>query len=129
MVVCIMVRKNKTLKYKKVKDKYDDFVFEDGTYYIRKDKILLKKKVFSFNYRSYLLFIEGISEPITFDNIEKKDKEDNTVLIDARSIHKITSDKILSVLSSSRLTTRDKLLIFGLVINIAICLSIVSMVM
>jgi len=134
MVLCIMIRKNKTIKYKRINDKYDSFEFEGGRYYIRKDKILLKHKPLSRTYISTLIYIEGISEPLSLKNIEKKAeydkdgnliKDDETILIDAKSIHNITSEKILSVLSSEKMSTKDKFILIS--VWFAIILIIASM--
>lgn len=119
MVTCIILKKNDTIKYKKVNDKFEEFIYNEGTYYIKRDKIKLKKGI-KF-YKPYLLYVEGISEPLSFNNIQK-DEDDETILIDAKSIHSMTSEKILSVLSSSRMSSRDKLILFAVVFNIILTL-------
>lgn len=135
MVVCYILRKTGTLKTKRVKDKKDDFVFENGTYYLKKDRIYLRPKLIR-GYVPFLFYIEGISEPISFTNIEKRkiqkldaegqpeyDKdnepvmiEDTTVLISAKNIHDMTSKKMLSVLSTDQMSKLDKILIILLIL-------------
>jgi len=134
MVLCYILRKTGTLKIKKVKDKLDSFTFEQGKYFILKDRMFLLKKL--IGYRPTLFYKEGISEPLKLENIVKQKIkvvneetgeetyiEDETVLINAKNIHDLTSSEMLSVLSSQNLSKVDKLLIgliaLSIIINIA----------
>lgn len=152
---CMILRNNRTLGKKKVKDEKDDFIFEGGTYFIKKEKVFLnkvgwiRKKI-----RPTLLYIEGVADPLYLDNMKIKEYEEdvlisdekgNTIIengkpkterkivkrledifIDARAIHNMTAKKILSVLSSGEDFGTKEILMFILLI-VAITLIVISM--
>lgn len=128
---CIILRNNRTLGRKKIKDSDDDFIFEDGTYFVRRERVIIDKSSIRGTPRPTLIYVEGISDPIYLDNfkfkeyyedVPVKDKNGNIfinvatkkpithktlsktlsdIFIDARAIHHMTDKKILSVLSAS----------------------------
>lgn len=116
MIYCYIIRTNRTMALKRVHEKKDDFKFEGGTYYIKPDKIILQKMVAM--HRPMLIYIENYAEPIGIGSIEKKKVTgDETILIDAKSIHNLTSRKLLSVLAGDKLTGRELFIIVLLIIN------------
>lgn len=127
-LTCYILRANRTFKKKKFNLKRDDFDFEGGKYYIDSDRIYLMKDW--FRYQPVLIFKEGISQPIGFQDIKKrqiKDADgklidDDTVLIDARSIHRLTSESILGFLTKSPTKTLLTIILVALVMNILISL-------
>ena len=143
MVRCYILRKSGTLKIQKIKDRENSFTFENGKYFILKDRMFLKK-VFLKGYVASLFYIEGISEPLKLDNIQKqkipqiddngnnvlddngkiKMVDDETVLISAKNIHDLTSAEMLSVLTGGNLTRLDKLLLGLLALNIIITIGV-----
>ena len=141
-LLCLMLRTNRTFKSKKVALSKDTFNFEGGTYYINSDRIYLMKRW--FRYKPVLVFKEGISQPIGFTDIIKKQVkkdvikkvknkdgsiteitenklvDDDTVLIDARSIHRLTSDAILGFITKSKTQALITIAIIVGIINIFI---------
>ena len=133
-LLCIIMRSNRTLKLKKVGLRKDSFNFEDGVYFINSDRVCLKKN-FLFGHKPVLLYKEGISQPLGFNDIIKKQKEqtdkdgkvikdkkgnavmidDETILIDARSLHKLASEHILGFLTRS---STKKLLMAIIIISL-----------
>jgi hypothetical protein len=108
MINVVFIRKNRTMAVFKVREKLDDFTYEDGLYYVKPEKLILKKG--RIGHKPYMFYVEGISEPISIENIFKR-QDDNAVLIDAQSIHDLTSTKILDVLSKNTLDKKDAILI------------------
>lgn len=150
---CMILRTNRTLGKIKVKDNQDDFKFEEGLYFIQREKVFLnkvgwiRKKI-----RPTLLYMEGVSQPLYLDNLKIKEyyedvpildekgkpikNEDGTfktenklvkkledIFIDARAIHNMVAKKILSVLSAS-----DDMEIKDYVILILLIVSIVLII-
>lgn len=142
-----MMRTNRTFKVVKVGLKKDNFTFEDGIYYINSDRIFLMKRW--FRYKPILIFKEGVSQPIGFYDIIKrkvmkmvkvidedtgkpktdkegneieieKEIEDDTVLIDARTLHKLASEFVLGFLTKSRAKTLLTIAIILIFINLLI---------
>lgn len=119
---CLILRTNRTLKKKNVSNKKDSFEFEDGKYFVEQDKVILTKGF--FGWKPCLIYKEGISVPIGFDTIQqiKNDKGDkvDTILIDAFSVHNLTSRELLSVLTKTSFTKMETLIIVMLALNILI---------
>lgn len=128
--ICLMLRSNRTMKRKRIKDKADDFKFEGGLYFVKREKVFLWSKGLSGKQVPHLLYLEGVSEPIYIDNFRFKtytklmpmlDKNNRPILdekgkplmqekeyttmsdifIDSRAIHNMTDKKILDVLSAT----------------------------
>jgi len=119
---CWILRTNKTIKRKRVSNKKDSFSFEGGTYYVIKDNVLLKKSLLGF--KSILFYIENYSEPLSLTNIKKKKGKDaDTVLIDAKSIHNLTSRELLSVLTKTSFSKVELLLMGLLILNLLISIA------
>lgn len=144
MVYCYILRKSKTLKIVKKKDEINSFTFERGKYYLNEDKIFLRKRgILIKRYVPCLFYIEGISEPLALNNIQKRkvpkvdetgqietDKDGNTIMVDdetvlinAFNIHDMTSSDMLSVLTSTNMTKTDKLFIGLLILNLLVTIA------
>jgi hypothetical protein len=80
-----ILRTNRTMAHKKIKDKEDDFKFEGGLYYIRREKIFLDKSSIRGKVRSTLLYIEGIADPLYLDNLKIKEYSENVPVIDEKT--------------------------------------------
>ena len=131
MIVCLIIRTNRSLKRYKINEKADSFVFEGGTYYVRSDRVLLEKKLFTF--KPILLYKEGIPEPLALDNIKKilnveTGEEDETVLIDAKSIHNLTSRELLSVLTKTSFSRIELFIMVMLILNIMFSCGVIALV-
>lgn len=152
---CLILRNNRTMGRMKVKDKADDFDFEGGLYFIRREKVFLWKTSIRGKIRPTLLYIEGIADPLYLDNLSIKeytkmvpelDKDKKPILdektgqpklikkvvrelqdifIDARAIHNLTDRKILAVLSAQASITPTEIILMVLVV-IGIIIGIVS---
>lgn len=134
MISCYIMRENKTLKVKKVRTKADSFKFEHGVYYIQDDKIILYKGL--IGWKPILIFKEGYSEALSFDNVIKRPKlkngkiiEDDTVLIDATSIHNLTSRELLDVLAKTTLTKTELIMLIAIIFNLLVTLGIAGAIM
>ena len=130
MVDCLILRTNRTLKKKRVNNKKDRFTFEKGTYYILKDKVILIKAF--IGWKPCLIYKEGLSEPLGFDNIlMAKTKEGNNadhVLIDANSIHNLTSKELLRVITDTTMSTTDMLLIGLVILNLLCTIGVIGVI-
>ena len=134
MIKCFILRTNNTIKKTRVRESRDVFSFEEGKYFIQSDKVMLYKGLLFF--KPFLFYKEGYSEPICFDNVEKvihkdadgKEINDDTVLIDAQSIHNLTSKELLNVLAKVSLSKFEMLILFVVIINLLISAVVVSMV-
>lgn len=140
---CIIIRNNKTVGKKNVKNKADEFKFENGLYFVEREKVFYHKN------RPMLIYAEGISQAINFDNfkimeyyeeIPVTDEHNNILIdqqtkkpitktvktnhitdtfIDSRAIHNLTDKKVLSVL-----TAKEEIAIRDIIIVILIAISI-----
>lgn len=125
-ITCFILRTNRTMAYKKIKSNVDAFEFEEGKYFVVSDKVMLDKRF--LGYRPILLYKEGIPEPLGLTNILKKpsddkdkaNEEEETVLIDAWSIHNLTSRELLSVLTKTSFTRMEMLIIVFLILNVVL---------
>lgn len=135
-LLCLIMRSNRTIKIKKIGLRKDSFNFEDGVYFVNADRVLLKKG-FPFGHRPMLIYKEGISQPLGFNDIMKRKRkikdeetgktseiEDDTVLIDARSLHKLASEHVLGFLTKSStrklITAVLIVVIFTLIVTIGV---------
>lgn len=131
---CWILRTNGTIKRIRISDKKDSFDFEDGKYFVI-EKHIINKKFLHFFYKPMLIYIEGFSEPLGLNNIVKKKREvqvknkesgkmetkeieDDTILIDAFSIHNLADRENLSVLTDTSMTKVDMIVLFMLFICI-----------
>lgn len=121
-LTCFILRTNRTMAYKKIKGDVDSFTFEEGKYFVVSDKVMLDKRF--FGYRPILLFKEGIPEPLGLTNIKKLQEEDTeeTILIDAWSIHNLTSRELLSVLTKTSFSRIEMAILVFLILNVLISL-------
>lgn len=131
MIVCLIIRTNRSLKRYKINEKADSFNFEGGTYYVRSDRVMLEKKIFGF--KPILLYKEGIPEPLALENIKKvtnseTGEEDETVLIDAKSIHNLTSRELLSVLTKTSFSRIEMFIIVMLILNMMFSCGIIALI-
>jgi len=124
MVECWILRTNKTVKKKRISNKRDSFRFEGGTYYIIKENTMLKKGL--IGYKPLLLYLENFSEPLSLENVEKRKGKGETVLIDAKSIHNLTSRELLSVLTKTTFTRTELLLIGLIILNLLLSIAILG---
>lgn len=127
MTDVLIIRKNRTMKSKRINNKKDEFNFEDGRYYIQPDKVIFKQVLFWA--KPFLLYFEGIPIPIGIEeiksNVDTNNKKELTaeelknakteILINSRSIHDLVSTDVLSVLTKKTLSNFE-LLLLGLVI-------------
>lgn len=80
---CNIIRTNRTMGHKKVKDKCDDFKFEGGLYFVRREKIFLdKKRKLIGKIKPTLLYLEGVSDPLYIDNLSIKEYYDEIPILD-----------------------------------------------
>lgn len=80
---CLILRTNRTMSIKMVKDKCDDFDFEGGTYFIRKHKVFLwKSKGLRGKITPTLMYVEGIADPLYLDNMKFKQYKELVPLLD-----------------------------------------------
>lgn len=125
-ITCFILRTNRTMAYKKIRSNVDSFTFEEGKYFVVSDKVMLDKRF--FGYRPILLYKEGIPEPLGLTNIlkaESKNKdeinpEEETILIDAFTIHNLTSRELLSVLTKTSFTRMEMVIIVFLILNVVL---------
>jgi hypothetical protein len=152
---CFILRTNRTMGRKYVKDKDDTFDFEGGTYFIEKEKVFIWKLNIRNKIRPTLLYIEGVSQALYLDNIKIKEyledvvitdkqnkivfKEDGKtpktekkrvkhitdIFIDARSIHNMTDKKILTDLSAQPDIKASEIIIIILLV-VSICLIVAN---
>lgn len=129
MIDVLVIRKNRTMKRKKVSEKADKFEFEKGHYYIQPEKVIFKK-MFLFA-KPFLLYFEGIPIPIGIEEIQtdvkgkmkgdltKSDmaKADMNILINAQNIHDLVSTDVLTVLTKKTLSPFEWILLALLVLT------------
>lgn len=150
----IILRNNRTLGRKKLSDKSDDFIFEDGLYFIKREKIIIDKSSIRGKIKPTIFYAEGVAEPIYFDNFKIKEykeyvhilddkgkqildenkkpklvlkivKRIEDIFIDARAIHNLTDRKILSVLSAQKdIETKDLIIMILSIIGIVITIGL-----
>ena len=150
---CLILRTNRTMARKNVKDSSDDFIFEEGTYFIRKEKVFLWKTSIRGKIKPTLLYIEGISDPLYLDNLKLKehienipllDEKNNPILdekgkqkftkkiikkledifIDSRAIHNMTDKKLLIDLSAQpSISSMDIITLILLIAIIGLCIA------
>lgn len=82
---CMILRTNRTMTQKKVKDKEDDFKFEGGLYYVRREKVFLFKTAIRGKIKPTLLYIEGVSDPLYLDNLKLKVYTEKIPLFDEKT--------------------------------------------
>jgi hypothetical protein len=80
-----ILRTNRTMAHKKIKDKEDDFKFEGGLYYIRKEKVFLDKSSIRGKIKPTLMYIEGIADPLYLDNLKIKEYYENVPVLDEKT--------------------------------------------
>jgi len=110
----IILHKNKKIKLlKKPYGEDDKFYYKNGEYKI------IAEKIFMFKNKPTLLYFEGHSLPVSFDDIYI-DKGEKKVILSADDIHKFASKRLLSVLASINAdNTTMLILMFILILNIA----------
>ena len=79
---CLMLRTNRTMKKKRVRNKCDDFLFEGGLYYVKREKVFLWPKGIFGTMHPHLLFLEGVAEPLYIDNFKFKEYYEDVPMID-----------------------------------------------
>ena len=130
MVDCLILRTNRTLKKKRVDNKKDSFTFEKGTYYILKDRVVLIKAF--IGWKPCLIYKEGLSEPLGFENIimakTKNGKNEDHVLIDANSIHNLTSRELLKVITDTKMSATEMLLMGLVVLNLLCTVGVIGVI-
>ena len=100
----LMLMKNKQMKRFKVSDEKGSFTYDRADYNID------PRKIFYYKRKPTLLYFEGYSEPLGFEDISIKGK----IVLSAEDIHSFASKRMLKVLAES--STEEKLMNY---INIA----------
>lgn len=80
----IILRTNRTIGRKRIPDKKDDFIYEDGTYFIRKEKVIIDKTSVRGKLKPTLLYVEGISDPLYLDNMKFKEYIEDVPVLDQK---------------------------------------------
>jgi hypothetical protein len=140
MIDVLVIRKNRTMRSKRISEKKDEFNFEKGRYYIQPDKVIFKKVLFWA--KPFLLYFEGVPIPIGIENIHpikidfeelqddeiltmtETDKEiyhmsymlymehrKTEIMINSQSIHDLVSTDVLSVLTKKTMSPFELVLL------------------
>jgi hypothetical protein len=106
-----VLRTNRTIGHKKIKDKADGFKFEGGYYYVLKDKVFLatKKTLFGKKIIPKLLYMEGVSLPLYLDNFKIKEYEEDMPVLDEKTHTPIYEDVPVMVYDTTDHKFKQKL--------------------
>lgn len=81
----IILRTNRTLGRRRIRNNKDDFIFEDGTYFIKKEKVIIDKTSIRGKLKPTLIYVEGVAEPLYLDNLKFKEYIEDVPVLDSKN--------------------------------------------